>query len=59
MNVNKGYFYFSKRWFAIQKYLFTGRNKTANNNSFGRSGRDTVNKLFLGIKYTPKPCLTD
>lgn len=59
MNVNKGYFYFSKRWFEIQKYLFTGRNETANTNSFGHLGRDTVNKLFLGIKYTRKPCLTN
>lgn len=42
MNVNKGYFYFSKRCFACQKYLFTGRSKTANNNSFGHSGRDGV-----------------
>lgn len=49
MNVNKGYFYFSKRCFACQKYLFTGRNKTANNNSFGHLGRDGVQKLILAI----------
>lgn len=54
MNVNKGYFYFSKRCFACQKYLFTRRNKTANNNSFGLLGRDGVQKLFFAIKYTPK-----
>lgn len=59
MNVNKGYFYFSKRCFACQKYLFTGRNKTANNNSFAHLGRDAVHKLFLAIKCTPKPPLTN
>lgn len=57
MNVNKGYFYFSKRCFACQKYLFTGTNRTANNNSLGLLGRDGVQKVFFAIKYTPKPFL--
>lgn len=59
MNANKGYFYFSKRCFACQNYLFTGRNKTANNNSFGHLGRDGIQKLFLATKCTPKPFLTN
>jgi len=37
---------------------FTGRNKTADTTNFAHLGRDTVNKLFLGIRFTPKPCLT-
>lgn len=59
MYANKGYFYFSKRCFARQKYLFSGRNKAANNNSFGHLGRDGVQKLFLATKYTPKSFLTN